>query len=98
VYYLLFYDYVDNVLDRRAPFRESHLALVKEYVDRSEIVLAGAFSDPVDGAVLAFKTEDPSRIEAFVSKDPYVANGLVTRWRCREWSVVAGTACASREG
>lgn len=96
MYYLLFYDYVEDVLDRRAPFREEHLALVKEYVDRNEIVLAGAFADPVDGAVLAFKTENRSRIEDFVSKDPYVVNGLVTRWSLREWTVVAGTACASQ--
>ena len=92
MYFLLFYDYDGNVLERRAPFRESHLALVKGYVDRGEIILAGAFADPVDGAVLAFKTEDPSRVEAFVSKDPYVANGIVTAWRIRKWAVVAGTA------
>ena len=91
MYFILFYDYVGNVLEKRAPFRESHLALVREYVDRNEMALAGAFADPVDGAVLVFKTESPSRVEEFVSKDPYVANGLVTRWRYRKWTVVAGT-------
>ena len=34
MYFLLFYDYVDNVLERRAPQREAHLALVREYADR----------------------------------------------------------------
>ena len=92
MYFLLFYDYGENILERRAPFRESHLALVNEYVDRGEIILAGAFADPVDGAVLVFKTEGPSRVEEFVSRDPYVANGLVTRNRFREWTVVAGAA------
>lgn len=92
MYFLLFYDYVDNVLERRAPFRESHLTLVKEYVEKNEMVLAGAFADPVDGAVLVFKTGNPLRVQEFVSKDPYVANGLVTRWRLRKWTVVAGSA------
>jgi uncharacterized protein YciI len=28
--------------------------------------------------------------EDFARADPYVRNGLVTRWRVREWSVVIG--------
>lgn len=28
----------------------------------------------------------------YVEKDPYVVNGLVVRWRIREWTVVVGTA------
>ena len=92
MYYLLCYDYVDNILERRTPYREAHLALLQDYVDRGELLLGGAFSDPVDGAALAFKTEDRARIETFVSKDPYVINGLVTQWRIRPWTVVVGAA------
>jgi len=92
MYFLLFYDYVENIIERRAPHREAHLALVGGYVDRGELILGGAFADPVDGAVIVFKVEDKSKIEAFVEKDPYVANGLVTGWRIREWTVVVGTA------
>lgn len=92
MYYLLCYDYVENIVERRTPYREAHLALLRDYVDRGELLLGGAFSDPVDGAALAFKTEDRSRIEAFVSKDPYVINGLVTQWRIRPWTVVVGAA------
>lgn len=29
-------------------------------------------------------------VEAFVAKDPYVAAGLVARWRVRPWTVVIG--------
>lgn len=92
MYFLLFYDYVENVVERRAPFREEHLALVNEFVERGALVLAGAYADPVDGAALVFKVEDRAGVEAFVGKDPYVDNGLVTGWRIREWTVVAGTA------
>ena len=34
--------------------------------------------------------DDPSVVEAFVGRDPYVANGVVTRWRIRPWTVVVG--------
>ena len=92
MYFLLFYDYVENVVERRAPYREAHLDLVREYVDRGELVLGGAFADPVDGAILVFKVKDRTKIEAFAGKDPYVLDGLVTKWQIREWTVVVGTA------
>ena len=92
MYVLLFYDYVENIVERRAPTREAHLGLVREYVARAELVLAGAFADPVDGAAFVFRVDDRAKVEAFVAKDPYVVNGLVTGWRIREWTVVVGSA------
>jgi uncharacterized protein YciI len=90
MYYLLFYDYVENVVERRAPYREAHLKLAREALDRGEIVMGGAFADPVDGAVLLFEADDRSVVEAFVKQDPYVAGGIVTAWRVRPWTVVVG--------
>lgn len=90
MYYLLLYDYVENAVERRAPFREAHLALAREALGRGELVMGGAFADPVDGALLLFRAESPAVVEAFVAKDPYVASGLVTRWRIRPWTVVVG--------
>lgn len=98
MYFLLFYDYVDNVVERRAPFREAHLGLVRTFVDRGELVLAGAFADPVDGAALAFKVDDRAKVEEFVAHDPYVVQGLVTGWRIRPWTVVVGSALQSETG
>jgi uncharacterized protein YciI len=52
------------------------------------MVLAGAFTDPVDGAILVFRTREAA--EGFVESDPYVKGGLVTGWKIREWNVVIG--------
>jgi uncharacterized protein YciI len=92
MYFLLFYDYGENVIERRAPYRETHLNLVRTYVDKGDLVLAGAFNDPVDGALLVFNTNDRKTVEEFIEKDPYVINGIVTGSRIRGWTVVAGTA------
>jgi uncharacterized protein YciI len=86
--YVLFYDYVPNVVERRAPFREAHLALAGAAHERGELVMAGAWADPVDGAALVFTTREAA--EAFPATDPYVLNGLVPSWRVREWNVVVG--------
>jgi uncharacterized protein YciI len=92
MHFLLFYDYVENIVERRAPYRAAHLGLVREYVARGEVVLAGAFADPVDGAAFVFRVENKTKVETFVAKDPYVVDGLVTEWRIREWTVVVGSA------
>jgi uncharacterized protein YciI len=90
MHYLLFYDYVENAVERRAPFRDEHLRLAREALERGELLLGGAFAEPVDGAALLFRTDDPSVVEAFVRRDPYVRGGVVTRWRIRPWTVVIG--------
>jgi len=86
--YLLFYDYGENALERRAPYREEHLGLAAEAHAKGDLVLAGAFNDPLDGAALVFRTREAA--ESFVKADPYVSSGLVTGWRIREWNVVVG--------
>ena len=88
MHYLVLYDYVENVVERRAPYREEHLRLAAEAKGRGELMMAGAFADPVDGAALVFQAEDASVVKAFVRSDPYVANGIVTGWRIRPWTVV----------
>lgn len=48
MHYLLFYDYAPDYLERRAQFREEHLALAWEAQARGELVLAGALAEPAD--------------------------------------------------
>jgi uncharacterized protein YciI len=42
--------------------------------------------------VLLFKGDSPAAAESFAATDPYVLNGLVKRWRVREWTTVVGEA------
>lgn len=89
-HHLLLYDYVEDYVERRAPFRERHLALARQAHDRGELVMAGALADSPPGAVFVFSVDDPSAVEAFVEVDPYVQGGVVTSWRVRPWNVVVG--------
>jgi uncharacterized protein YciI len=88
--YLLLYDYIPDILERRAPFRPDHLALVKKHFDAGRISMAGALEDPLDGAAIVFEGESPEIVEAFIREDPYVSAGLVVGWRIRRWALVAG--------
>ena len=84
--YLLFYDYVADVAERRAPLRAAHLALLDELHAAGQLVMAGAYTDPLDGALLVFTDRDSA--EHFIAADPYVAGGLVLRSHIRDWNVV----------
>lgn len=90
MHYLLFYDVVDNYAERRVQYRKDHIAHAKAAVARGELVLGGALAHPVDGTVLLFKGDSPGVAESFATADPYVTNGLVTKWRVREWTTVVG--------
>jgi uncharacterized protein YciI len=84
--HLLVYDYVPDMIERRAPHREGHLALIRAYHADGRIAIAGALGDPPHGGLFAFR--DAADAEAFATEDPYVAAGLVTDRRVEPWTVV----------
>jgi uncharacterized protein YciI len=86
---ILFYDYVPDIVERRAPHREAHLARIGEAVDDGRILMAGALGDPPTGAAIVFADVPADAVEAFADADPYVLNGLVTGRRVVPWTVVA---------
>jgi len=95
-YFVLTYDVVDDFHARRAEFRQEHLRLVRDAHERGDLTLAGALGDPPDAALLVFHAPSSSVAEDFARNDPYVINGLVTRWRVRPWSVVTVADGAAR--
>lgn len=95
MHFLLFYDYVPDYMARRENYRNDHLKLAWESHHRGELVLGGVLADSVDGAVLLFRADSADVVEAFAKSDPYVTNGLVTRWRVRPWNTVVGEGAAA---
>jgi uncharacterized protein len=87
-YYLLIYHVVDDYVARRTAFRDEHLRLALEAHKRGELLLGGALANPVDQAILVFRSSDQAVVEEFVRNDPYIANGLVSKWEIRPWTVV----------
>ncbi len=89
-YFVLQYDYIENVVEKRAPLREAHLKLARAAHARGELLLGGALADPVDTGLLVFRVDDRAVVERFVAADPYVKGGIVKAWRVRPWTVVIG--------
>jgi uncharacterized protein len=87
-HHILFYDYVEDILERRDPFREAHLERIRAEQAAGRIVMAGALGDPVTGGVLIWTGVSPEEIDAFARSDPYTQGGLVMDWRIEPWAVV----------
>ena len=90
MHYLLMYDVTHDYVTARAPYRKSHLLHAMAAHQRGEIILAGALANPADGAILVFECDSAKIPEDFAKADPYVINGVVTKWRVREWTTVVG--------
>jgi uncharacterized protein YciI len=97
-HFILSYTLAPDYLEQRPAYRADHLALAQAAASRGEIVLGGAVAgsqgESPDEALLLFAGEDADAAERFARADPYVANGLVTAWRVREWVTVVGAGAA----
>jgi uncharacterized protein YciI len=83
---ILRYEYVPDIVERRAAHRDAHLQQIAAFHADSRLVIAGAVGDPPHSALLMFR--DVASAEAFAADDPYIAAGLVTKWTVEPWNVV----------
>ena len=95
MHYLLMYEFVEDYLERRAPFRNAHLGLAWQAHERGDLVLGGALAEPADGALLLFQGEGPETARAFAEADPYVLNRIVGKWTVRPWTTVVGEGAST---
>jgi uncharacterized protein YciI len=86
--YVLFYESAADVMSKAPPVYPRHLARLKEYRDRGDLLLVGTFSDPqAEGSMAVFGSREAA--EEFVRDDPFVNEGVVKAWTLREWDEVA---------
>ena len=83
--YVLQYKYTPDVLEKRDPYRAGHLELIKEMAAEGHVMSAGAFADPVDGALFIFTSRE--KAEQFKELDPYGPH-VVASSTVREWTTV----------
>lgn len=85
---ILTYDYVDDVIERRGPHREAHLAHIARWSAERGLAIAGATGDPPTGALFVFEA-DPAEVDEFVAADPYLEAGLIAGSRIEPWNLAA---------
>lgn len=84
--HILTYEYVPDILERRGPYREGHLAAIARFHEQGRLVIAGAVGERAHSGMLVFR--DAADVEPFMAEDPYVEAGLVVGHRVEPWTVV----------
>lgn len=82
---IVFYEYVPDIVQRRGPHRDAHLAWLQKWRSDGQLIAAGAVGDPPSGAILLLRADADA--DALREGDPYVKAGLVSSWRVEPWRV-----------
>jgi uncharacterized protein len=82
------YEYVEDIAERRGPYREEHLERIRAGKDAGRITMAGALGDPPVAGAIVFRGLDRDQIQEFVHADPYYQAGLIRTWRAELWNLV----------
>ena len=86
--YLLLYTYVEDMAQRRTPYRQAHLDRIVAERDAGRLTLAGALGNPPTGGALVFRGVSRDHVERFAAEDPYVEAGLVSARTIELWNLV----------
>lgn len=89
MYYTLTYTLANNYIDVREAYRGDHFNHIKKYKAKGQFLMGGAFEDQ-QSALLILKVDNVSIVEEFATTDPYVINGVVTKWEYQQWNMVTG--------
>ncbi len=87
-HHLLLYTYVEDMAQRRGPYREAHLERIRSELHAGRIVMAGGLGDPVNGGAIVWKGVSPQHIRQFADGDPYHEGNLITDIRIEPWTLV----------
>jgi uncharacterized protein YciI len=81
--YVLFYESGDLTL--AAENFPAHQARYTEFMSRGVLTALGPFTDR-SGSLAVFTSAEDA--EEFAAADPFVLNGVVSKWYVREWHAV----------
>ena len=79
-----FYEVAPDALPKLGNHFPAHRARLDKFHDRGVLLAAGPLGNPPEGAMAIFTTREAA--EEFIKEDPFVTNGLVSKWRFVEWN------------
>ncbi len=75
--------YVEDASDKRAPYREEHLARVGKLIEAGAVIVAGAMAD-MSASLLILALEGEDAVRAVIESDVYWQNGIWTDYTVRK--------------
>lgn len=82
--YVLWGSYCDNVLEKRAPYRQAHLDRLAQLRDAGSLITLGPTQD-LTKVFGVYEAEDEAAARRLVEEDPYWQQGIWTEYDIKEW-------------
>ena len=82
--YVMWGSYCENVLEKRAPYREAHLKGLQEQKDQGVLVTIGPTKD-LTKVFGIYDAADKETVCQLVEADPYWQGGVWTEYTVSEW-------------
>lgn len=82
--YIMWGSYCENVLEKRAPYRQAHLDGLAVQQESGTLVTIGPTKD-LTKVFGIYEAEDEVIVRQLIEADPYWQNGVWTEYEVREW-------------
>jgi len=87
--FIMFGSYCENVVERRTPFREAHLAGLHQQKIDGVLVTLGPTKDLMKVFGI-YDAENAAIVRSLVEGDPYWVNRIWTQYEVMEWIQAIG--------
>jgi len=82
--FVLWGSYCEDVLERRAPYREAHLQRLARLKAEGKVITIGPTKD-LTKIFGVYEAPDEATVRQFVEEDPYWTGGVWTEYTVMEW-------------
>jgi len=82
--YLMWGSYCEDVLEKRAPYRQAHLDGLTQQKESGVLVTIGPTQD-LKQVFGIYEAEDEATVRQLVEGDPYWQNGIWTEYEVKAW-------------
>ena len=82
--YVMWGKYCEDVLEKRAPFRQAHLNGLAQQKADGVLITIGPTED-LSMVFAIYEALDESQVKALVESDPYWQNGIWTEYQIKSW-------------
>lgn len=82
--YVLWGSYCEDVINKRAPYREAHLAGLAQQKAAGLLITIGPTQD-LTKVFGIYEANDDLQVRQAIESDPYWINGIWTEYEVKEW-------------
>lgn len=82
--YVLWGSYCENVVEKRAPYRQAHLDGLAQQKADGVLITIGPTKD-LTKVFGIYEAEDEATVRQLIEADPYWQHGIWTDYEVREW-------------